>query len=333
MKGKIKHIALCLAVLFTAAFAFPAAAGSTVSPTMNDYDKEKLTTFWHQPAYNGLNNGETVYDHEWNAGNYYGDMSYWVYDGSWRTELITQSFGDTFEFWFAYYVPFWVYDDSDPDSPPLWADGRDYVYPDLYGPLDLAGTQLRQIRGTDDTGVINHTHISSIDLDGCSELLWVRVDGQYYCKSISALDCGKLSSFRAKDSAYTHIAFSLTDFEADTVIDALGPGSVGAYAKDGSMTVYAYPTYDRFIGWYRDGARVSTAREYTCEEGCELTAYFGGDVDSNGVINAADALILLRRALGLAEPNVSLYELDVNASGMIDATDALIVLRIAMGLE
>lgn len=330
-----KMLSLCLALIFAAACALPVSAlgnGPTVSE-ITDSDAEKLTAFWHQPAYNGLNNGEAVYDHEWNAGDYWGDVSGMYYHDGWNTDLISPSFGNSFDFNFAYYVPFSIYDDSDPDMPPVFADGRDYVYPDLHGELDLAGTNLRFLKCTDDTMHVNHTHISGLDLDGCGELLSVAFNEQMYCRSISAVNCGKLAYFSARGGAYRSIAFSPEAFEENVVTEALGNGCVGAFlGYDGELTVYAYPASGKFIGWYRSGELVSTALEYTCTAGGEYTAYFGGDADNDGAITASDALLLLRRAMGIAELEVSAYSADVNGNGVVDADDALIIMRLALGI-
>ena len=56
-----------------------------------------------------------------------------------------------------------------------------------------------------------------------------------------------------------------------------------------------------------------------------------GDVDMNGVINANDALAILRMSLGLLPP-CELALADVDGNGEITANDALIVMRMALGL-
>ena len=58
-----------------------------------------------------------------------------------------------------------------------------------------------------------------------------------------------------------------------------------------------------------------------------------GDVDLDGEITVADALLTLRAAMGLIELSEEQHELgDVDASGAVDAADALLILRSAMGL-
>ena len=56
-----------------------------------------------------------------------------------------------------------------------------------------------------------------------------------------------------------------------------------------------------------------------------------GDVDGNGVVNANDALLIMRMALGQMECT-DLAAADADGNGIVQSADALMVLRIAMGL-
>ena len=59
-----------------------------------------------------------------------------------------------------------------------------------------------------------------------------------------------------------------------------------------------------------------------------------GDVDMNGTVNSADALIALRAALGSMTLTQAQFELaDMDGNGVIDSRDALIILRMALGLR
>lgn len=56
-----------------------------------------------------------------------------------------------------------------------------------------------------------------------------------------------------------------------------------------------------------------------------------GDINGNGEIDAADALLIMRRALGMIELIEELEDrCDANTDGRIDAADALLVLRTAV---
>ncbi|MGQ0648668.1 MAG: dockerin type I domain-containing protein [Gemmatimonadaceae bacterium] len=59
-----------------------------------------------------------------------------------------------------------------------------------------------------------------------------------------------------------------------------------------------------------------------------------GDVDRNGVVNAADALLIQQAlaAVRLPSPLTGMPHGDANCNGALDAADALIVLRFAVGL-
>ncbi|MBO4847754.1 MAG: CotH kinase family protein [Clostridia bacterium] len=52
-----------------------------------------------------------------------------------------------------------------------------------------------------------------------------------------------------------------------------------------------------------------------------------GDVDGNGVVNTADALLILRYAMGLLDTLPHIENADYDGSGTIDTADALLVLR------
>ena len=97
-----------------------------------------------------------------------------------------------------------------------------------------------------------------------------------------------------------------------------------------------------FEGWYtEDGAFLSDNPELSDNGGKKrVVARFGkadyhlaGDADGSGIVNASDALMILRAALGLIElPEEALAVSDVDHNGTITAGDALLVLRYALGL-
>ena len=96
-----------------------------------------------------------------------------------------------------------------------------------------------------------------------------------------------------------------------------------------------------FEGWYtEDGAFLSDDPECPATGDKRIVARFGkadyhlaGDADGSGIVNASDALMILRAALGLIElPAEAFAVSDVDHNGTITAGDALLVLRYALGL-
>ncbi|MBO4384801.1 MAG: Ig-like domain-containing protein [Clostridia bacterium] len=68
-----------------------------------------------------------------------------------------------------------------------------------------------------------------------------------------------------------------------------------------------------------------------CYNGQIITAT--GDADGNGTVEAADALLVLRLAMGIIDgTGIDLSAIDVDGDGEITAADALIILRKAMGI-
>ncbi|MCR5611503.1 MAG: dockerin type I repeat-containing protein [Clostridiales bacterium] len=64
----------------------------------------------------------------------------------------------------------------------------------------------------------------------------------------------------------------------------------------------------------------------------ELAAGLLGDVDGNGKVEATDALLALRMAMGIIETPYDIYVIDVDGNNKVEATDALLILRYAMGI-
>lgn len=175
--------------------------------------------------------------------------------------------------------------------------------------------------------------------------------------ALSAVDLSanaELMAIGLLDNPLGEIDLSNCPLIPRNTIKAAGNGTVGylyaeQYDEDGNTTaVYelakARPLGDEhFIGWYgADGALLSAVPELalgSCTE-TELTARFGpaellpGDADKNGVIDTADALIVLRAALGIeGDPQALLANCDMDGNGVIDTTDALMILRLALGIE
>ena len=298
---------------------------------------EKLLAFWQQEAYGGLNNGEAVYAVDWSlTPEHYHEFGgvYPSYDGSYWTHLVYRDIlPEGFMFLFGYRVSCWMSEELE-DGSEIIADGYEYVFPDLYGDLDLSGTNVTWVAPYvfADAGDGISTHISSVDLNDCSILTRVKLVGQEHLETVSALNCEQLEYFIVKDCKCRRISFRTAELDQDLLLNVLGNGAIGAEYVSAVTELYAYPESDTFLGWYENGNCISVNTEYSCDKGGRITAVFGGDADGDGIITSADALMLLRCSMGLAEVGGNIEPLDVNSDGCLDSGDALSVLRLAMGI-
>lgn len=341
-KSLRRALSLIFALVFAAA-AFPVSA-TDMTPDFiyyDTHDMEKLTAFWHQEAYGGLNNGEAAYDFDWpepsdTFGYCYGSPIGLSYDGGYYTKLLdlpsdSYDYGNGFSFGFVWSEDAWSIE---------YVDGQEYAcdgwveyYPDLYGGLDLEDTNVYEIREPR----AGQTHITSLDLNDCDNLLFVQFSDQHYCTSIEALSCPQLKKLKAERCACVHIAFSPIAFEEPVSIGAVGPGTVGV-SYDQSMLpnkvkLFAYNSTNKFVGWYSNGDLVSAEKNYTLTRGHELIAYFGGDANGDWAVNAVDALLALRMAMGVIDQPDSFTDVDMNNNGILETSDALAILRCALGIN
>ena len=84
-----------------------------------------------------------------------------------------------------------------------------------------------------------------------------------------------------------------------------------------------------FVGWDHD---------LSCVDSLSLDIYTiyeldGGDIDGDGEVTAADALLALRTAMGMMELTEAQFEeADVDGDGEVTAADALLILRASMNI-
>lgn len=81
---------------------------------------------------------------------------------------------------------------------------------------------------------------------------------------------------------------------------------------------------------YADGQLLSTEREMQLSDGIRAAACFAGDVNEDGAINMADALLIMRCATELGG-ELPLRLADADRNGSIGIPDALLAARVAMG--
>lgn len=342
MKTTMKRLtAIFAAVLLLAMAAVPALAKMTVDElTVSDHDAEKLSAFWHQPARDGMNNGEAIYDdirnHDWLSPEDYGgfDATTLEYDGGWETVLIApagEGGSGSFNFLFNYTQRFFGSEETEDGT--VFYQGWDHVFPDMYGDLDLSGTRVYRFgMHTEEGDENNHTHLTSVNLNDCSALRTVYFCGHQYCRSFEALNIPMLMSLEAEDCGFEHVAFSPWSLDGNVEVDTLGFGTVGVSYTNDKIKLFAYPENGKFIGWFIDGECVSSNLTYNCQSEGNIVAYFGGDADGNGIIDTTDALLLLRSSLGVTE-ELDADIADVNNDGAVDTADALEILRYALGVR
>lgn len=338
--GIMKKFALSLSSCILAAVLLCASLpgfAASAKGYPDEYSMGKLLAFWQQEAHDGLNNGEAVYAVDWTwTPEHYNEFggAYPTYDGSYWTHLVYRDvLPEGFMFLFGYRVSCWMSEELE-DGSVIVADGYEYVFPDLYGDLDLSGTNVTMVAPYvfADGGDGISTHINSVNLNDCGMLTRVRLVGQEQLETTAALNCEELEQFIVKDCACRQISFKTKETDQPLMLNVLGAGAVGVEYIPSINTVYAYPAGDTFFGWYENGNCVSTELEYSRDKGGKLTAVFSGDADGDGLITSSDALTLLRCSMGLIEINAETALLDVNVNGTVDSTDALSVLRLAMGI-
>lgn len=172
----------------------------------------------------------------------------------------------------------------------------------------------------------NNNMLQEIDLSNCPELTFIDCQNN----RISALD------------------FSDNPLIPVDIVCAEGAGKIGVFYTPFPMgTVYAYPNEgESFIGWFNSEGELLSENMMFAFVGFDgaidepvLIARFSsgepsvilGDVTGDGVLNADDALMVMRGAMGLIELSPDQMQLaDINEDGIVDFVDALIIVRRAM---
>ena len=202
---KKRVLKLTALILIVSVFAVFVPMTSAVAPELGEYDQMMLTAFWQQEAYDGMNNGEAVYDIH--LGEYgYLDNPAPTYDGGYYTNLLwlidsgETSYIDTLDFYYTL-------EGYDGYSPGMKLLPQVNVKPDLYGTLDLHGTSIRMIISPE----AGQTHITGLELHDCPHLYWVQFKGQQYCESLNALNC-PLWVLETVDGVFKNIDISTRAF-------------------------------------------------------------------------------------------------------------------------
>lgn len=321
MKKKLLRIvSLVLAVVFTVALSVSALAGSQ---PRTETDVEKLTAFFNQPtATEGILNGDACYiiDIPENAVTSFGGS----YNGGASTPLVEYG-----KFMLSFGI--WVGGQTEMPGVGLinWDDWDYPVCPDLYGPLDLAGTSFILFENRHR----NSTHITQIILDGCQRLKTADIGYQPFCTELSALDCPQLEKLAGNEAAFERIAVRPAAFSEPLYVRAFGCGTICELnydAQQGEAFTLCASESESFVGWFDGGVLVSESREYSVTNGANLVACFGGDANGDGAIGIADAVLALRAAMSGSEQQNAM--LDINGDGTVSVADAIMIARFAIGI-
>ena len=104
---------------------------------------------------------------------------------------------------------------------------------------------------------------------------------------------------------------------------------------------HTFVTPNKYSGWtefkwvYHKDGNLSYGEDLAAIDNVKLVTTVGllGDVNGDGSVNANDALLLMRYALGLVPASaLDLTVADVNHDGNVNANDALMIMRYALGL-
>ncbi len=203
-------------------------------------------------------------------------------------------------------------------------------YLDFYGAFDFTGTTIREV-------YLDTCRINEIILDNCRNLSKLTLKNLSECTRISTvgstLESGKINvntcSIKRMDLGVRHF---------DTAIHALaiGGGKLGAefFSTDEANVILSSRQLgyeNNFIGWFKDGELISDANGIVVHEGGNYIAAFAGDVTNDGCLNVADAVQLMREALGVVETR-DVTMSDINYDGSVGINDAVLLLRAVMGI-
>ncbi|MBQ5487874.1 MAG: hypothetical protein IIT70_03345, partial [Clostridia bacterium] len=165
---------------------------------------------------------------------------------------------------------------------------------------------------------------------------------------INLSNCPELEFIRLKDNMLTAIDLSNNPLLPLDGVYADGKGTVGYYyeeMEEGPWTcVFENPVDgETFLGWYNLEDELLSEDEYfniaDIADTVLIAKFTGafqilpGDVDGDGEVTVADALLALRSSMGLIElDNAQWAAANVDGDEEVTVADALLILRASMGL-
>ncbi|MBR0134857.1 MAG: leucine-rich repeat domain-containing protein [Clostridia bacterium] len=207
--------------------------------------------------------------------------------------------------------------------------------------LDVSGCpQLQVLRCT-------NNEIASLDVSRCPLLR------ELNCKTnlIPTLDISALAQLELLycfNNRLRMLDISVLNGGNRLILSAVGNGYVGVKSLINSSAEVDYYASENaaegesFLGWYSNGELITESENMplTLGQAAEYCAHFTGesagmlgDVDADGTVSPADALIMLRFVMGLTGADgIHLEVGDVNGDGNYSPEDALLILRYSMGI-
>lgn len=275
------------------------------------HDLEKLCEFFGQTDPDGIYNGEKV------IGYYYPEIDFSI---GIKPVLWNQILNENcVNFYFAFPTIQNVY----------WGGACDMIVADFYGELDLQGTTTSNVSMED-------CHLSSVNLDNCSSLGGLILDIiDYCCSSVSAVNADICYGRITLRSGVKSMALGMRHFASQVNVNTVGSGCVGIEFRNEDNANARLQTKpldsQEFVGWFKDGSLVSDSTVLDITEGGNYIAAYAGDINNDGCLNVADAVLIMREALGLVETK-DVAMSDVNFDGSVGMSDAVVLLRAVMGV-
>lgn len=82
---------------------------------------------------------------------------------------------------------------------------------------------------------------------------------------------------------------------------------------------------------YPNGGEETPIPYYTVSGAVEIPSFTIGDINNDGIINASDAIMIMRHALGSSVlTGTALLAADINGDGAVNATDAILIMRMVL---
>lgn len=309
---------------------------------IHNVDEDKIIAFLDiETDVPGVTNRDVIYDVD-----LYNSGSQPIFP--WTLYISPTVIGDTSPDGFFYVLDFTFvcryeleYNVIDDDGIPYSFTTTEEHFPDVYGVVDLAGTSTHYLS----TPRPGQTHVYGVITDNCPDLISIEFHGQEYCTELSAVNCPNLESVIATECNYQSIAVQPKGFERPVTARVEGSGSIGfTYTESsGFYVLYAEDTAD-FRGWYNADGRLISRSTTVILDSDEIvdavacyTDCFGinGDVDGDGKVTVADAVLVARYAISVGElsnEGNALQLADFNCDGFVNIVDATLIARAALGL-